>query len=337
MQTYHPDQGNANNQNPNNQYQQYNGQYNNQYQQYDGQYNNQYQQQYNGQYNNQYQQQYNGQYNDQYQQQYNGQYNNQYQQPYGNPYGMNYQNSYDQGYAGMNGMGINSPMTAAEESLRETLGREVVSKSFLFMLVALLITAVAAVTTSPRIMLQMMLKGDSYWIFVIGELAVVFISDWAIRTYKPILGGVMFAIYSYLNGMVFSLLFVQFETVSIAVVCLVTAGLFGIMAVIGLTTKKDLSNAGSILTMAFLGISLMILVNLVLFQSSMVDQMLCCFVVLIFVGLTAYDAQRIKRRAIESDDSNVLSLAMMGAFQLYLDFIWIFLKLLRLMAKASKN
>ena len=329
MQTYDPNRVNGNNQSQNNQYQQYNGQPNNQYQQYDGQYQNN---QYGGQYNNQYQQ-YDGQYQ-------NNQYNNQYQQqpygnPYGNPYGAAYQNGYDQGYAGMNGLGMNTTaMDTARQSLRETLSQEVVSKSFLFMLVALLITAVASLTTSPRMAIAM-LQGDTYMFLLFGEIAIVLVSNWAIHKNKPILAGVLFAVYSYLTGILFSVLFMVFTTASIAAVFLVTAVLFGIMAVIGMTTKKDLSTAGSILIMALLGIILMSTVNLIFFRSSMADTVICCFGVLIFVGLTAYDAQRIKKMAMVSDDNNVLSLAMSGAFELYLDFINLFLRLLRLFGKRK--
>lgn len=325
MQTYRPNQGNGNDQSQNNQYQQYDGQYNNQYQQYDGQYNNQY----GGQY-----QQYDGQYNNQYQQ-YDGQYNNQYQQPYGNPYGATYQNGYDQGYAGMNGIGMNTTaMAAAQQNLRETLSQEVVSKSFLFMLVALLITAVASLTTSPRMAITM-LQGEGYMFLIFGELAIVLVSNWAVRKNKPILAGVLFAVYSYLTGVLFSVLFMVFTTASIAGIFFVTAALFGVMAVIGLTTKKDLTSAGSILLMGLLGIILMSTANLIFFHSPMADMIICCIGVLVFVGLTAYDAQRIKRMAMYSNDNNVLSLAMLGAFELYLDFINLFLKLLRLFGKRK--
>lgn len=332
MQTYDPNRGNGNNQSQNNQYQQYNGQPNNQYQQFDGQYQNN---QYGGQYNNQYQQ-YDGQYQNN---QYDGQYNNQYQQPYGNPYGnpygATYQNGYNQGYDGMNGLGMNTTaMDAARESLRETLGQEVVSKSFLFMLVALLITAVASLTTSPRMAIAM-LQSDTYMLLLFGEIAIVLVSNWAVHKNKPILAGVLFAIYSYLTGMLFSVLFMVFTTASITGIFVVTAILFGIMAVIGLTTKKDLSSAGSILLMGLLGIILMSLANSFIFHSSMADMVICCIGVLIFVGLTAYDAQRIKRMAMYSTDNNVLSLAMLGAFELYLDFINLFLKLLRLFGKRK--
>ena len=329
MQTYNPNQGNGNNQSQNNQYQQYNGQPNNQYQQYDGQYQNN---QYGGQYNNQYQQ-YDGQYQ-------NNQYNNQYQQqpygnPYGNPYGAAYQNGYDQGYAGMNGLGVNTTaMDTARQSLRETLSQEVVSKSFLFMLVALLITAVASLTTSPRMAITM-LQGSGYMFLLFGELAIVLVSNWAVRKNKPILAGVLFAVYSYLTGVLFSVLFMLFTTASIAGIFFVTAALFGVMAVIGLTTKKDLTSAGSILLMGLLGIILMNTANLIFFHSPMADMVICCIGVLVFVGLTAYDAQRIKKMAMVSDSNNVLSLAMLGAFELYLDFINLFLKLLRLFGKRK--
>lgn len=230
-----------------------------------------------------------------------------------------YQNPYNnQGYMDMN--------------LKTIASQEVVAKSFLFMVVALIITAVASFTTSPLIAYRM-LTGNGFFILLIAELAIVMVSNWAVSKNNAILAGILFAAYSYLTGVTCSILFVAYTTASITVIFLVTAAIFAIMAIFGLVTKKDLSSAGSILMMGLLGIIIVSFVNLFLLKSSMLDTIICGIGVLIFVGLTAYDTQKIKRLVAVSNDGNVLTLALMGAFELYLDFINLFLKLLRLFGK----
>lgn len=227
-----------------------------------------------------------------------------------------------------------TPMMSGIQNLSKIAGEEVVAKSFLFMVVALLITAGAALTTSPMVAFRM-LSGNNFFVLLMAELAVVAISNWAISKNNAILAGILFAVYSYLTGVTFSVLFLAYTGTSIAVIFLVTAGLFGIMAVIGLVTKKDLTSAGSLWLMGLLGIVIVGFVNLLILGNDMVDTIICVVGVLIFVGLTAYDAQKIKRLAAVSNDSNVLTLALMGAFELYLDFINMFLKLLRLFGKKK--
>lgn len=241
----------------------------------------------------------------------------QYQNPYNNQ--GQYQNPYsDQSYMDMN--------------LKTIAAQEVVAKSFLFMVAALIITAVASLTTSPIIAYRM-LTGNGFFVLLIAELAIVMVSNWAVSKNNAILAGVLFAAYSYLTGVTCSILFVAYTTASITVIFLVTAAIFAIMAIFGLVTKKDLSSAGSILMMGLLGIVIVSFVNLFLLRSSMLDTVICAVGVLVFVGLTAYDTQKIKRLVAISNDGNVLSLALMGAFELYLDFINLFLKLLRLFGK----
>lgn len=234
------------------------------------------------------------------------------------------QNQYQNPYSSspMSGMG----------NLGTIAAQEVVAKSFLFMVVALVITAVASLTTSP-IVAYRMLTGSGFIILVFAEVAIVMVSNWAISKNNAVLAGVLFAAYSYLTGVLFSILFLAYTTASITIIFLVTAAIFGIMAVYGLVTKKDLSSAGSILLMGLMGIIIVSSVNLLLIKSSMVDTVISAIGVLIFVGLTAYDTQKIKNLVAVSNDGNVLSLALMGAFELYLDFINLFLKLLRLFGR----
>lgn len=212
--------------------------------------------------------------------------------------------------------------------------QEVVTKSFLFMVVALVITAVASLTTSP-VLAYKMLTGSGFIVLLFAELAIAMVSNWAISKNYAVVAGVLFAAYSYLTGVLCSILFVVFTTASITIIFLATAAVFGIMAVYGLVTKRDLTNVGSILMMALISIVIVSFVNLFLIRSSMLDTVICAIGVLVFVGLTAYDAQKIKHLALLSNDSNVLTLALYGAFELYLDFINLFLKLIRLFGKRK--
>lgn len=248
----------------------------------------------------------------------------------------NYGNQYNgQDFGNMNyGFDGGTPMMSGMQNLKAIAAEEVVAKSFLFMVVALVITAGAALTTSPMVAVRM-LTGYNFMILLFAELAIVGVSNWAISKNNAILAGILFAVYSYLTGVTCSVLFLVYTGSSMASIFLITAGIFAVMAVFGLVTKKDLSTAGSILLMGLLGIVIAGFVNLFLLKNSMLDTIICAIGVLIFVGLTAYDTQKIKRMAAISNESNVLTLALFGAFQLYLDFINLFLKLVRLFGKRK--
>lgn len=256
-----------------------------------------------------------------------------YQNNYNNSYSNDYNANYDsQGY--MNpGFESGNPVTSGFSQVKTILAQEVVAKSFLFMVVALLITAWASLTTSPQIAIQM-LTGYNFYILLGAELLIVIVSNWAVKKNNAILAGVLFAAYSYLTGVTFSVLFMVFTTTSITTIFLLTAALFGIMAVYGLATKKDLTSVGSLCFMGLLGIIIAGVVNMFL-RNSVFDTVISAIGVLVFVGLTAYDTQKIKKMVAYSNDGNVLTLALMGAFELYLDFINLFLKLLSLFGKRK--
>ncbi len=248
----------------------------------------------------------------------------------------NYGGQYNgQNFTDMNsGFEAGTPAMSGLQNLKSIAGQEVVAKSFLFMVVALVITAGAALTTSPMVAIRM-LSGSNFFILLCAELGIVAVSNWAISRNNAILAGILFAVYSYLTGITCSILFVAYTGSSMAAIFFITAGLFGVMAVFGLVTKKDLTSAGSLLMMGLIGIIIVGFVNLFLLRNSMLDTVICAIGVLVFVGLTAYDAQKIKQMAAASNDSNVLSLALLGAFELYLDFINLFLKLIRLFGKRK--
>ena len=251
-----------------------------------------------------------------------------------NNYGYNYQNSnYTNGYPNDNFYN-DYAYQAAKLSLRETLAQEVVAKSFMFMLIALLISTVAALTTSPFMVLNLM-NGGGFLLLVVAELVIVFVSNRAIRKNNPVLAGVLFAIYSYINGVTLSVIFLAYSGTTIISAFAVTALTFGIMAVYGLVAKKDLTKIGNMLLMALIGILISSFVNIIIFRSSMFDTVIDAVVILVFIGITAYDTQRIKKSIAISNDNNVLCLSLNGAFQLYLDFINIFLRVLSILGRRK--
>ena len=142
----------------------------------------------------------------------------------------------------------------------------------------------------------------------------------------------VFMLYAGLTGITFSAIFMAYTTASIFSTFLVTAGTFGAMSLYGYTTKKDLTSWGSFLFMGLIGIIIASLVNMFM-QSSMMHMIITYAGVLIFVGLTAYDTQKIKEMNILGNEGTEEDTkeAIRGALTLYLDFINLFLMLLRLM------
>ena len=141
----------------------------------------------------------------------------------------------------------------------------------------------------------------------------------------------MFIIYSLLNGAMLSSVFLLYTASSIASTFFITAGTFGVMCVYGYLTKRDLTSLGNLCLMAVIGLIIAGLVNLFL-QSSLMSLIVSGIGVLVFVGLTAYDSQKIKRmllqEGLEVNDST-RKIALLGSLTLYLDFINLFLYLLR--------
>ena len=143
---------------------------------------------------------------------------------------------------------------------------------------------------------------------------------------------VIFVLYSVLNGATLSVIFLAYTMQSIASVFFITAGTFAAMSLIGYFTKSDLSSLGRILFMALIGLVIATLVNMFLIKSGGFSLILSYVGVLIFVGLTAYDTQKIKMMLVEADDvtEEAQKIALMGSLSLYLDFINLFLYLLRI-------
>ena len=203
-------------------------------------------------------------------------------------------------------------------------------KVYTWMTLALLITGVTAfgVASSPTLFMSL---SKMMWGLIIAELALVFILSGAINRLSLGTATLMFIGYSVLNGAMLSSIFLVYEPMVIAKVFFITAGTFGAMAVYGYTTKKDLTSMGKILFMALIGLIIATMVNMFL-KSPVFDYILSYIGVAIFIGLTAWDSQKIKEMLQTQYDMSegAQKLALLGALTLYLDFINLFLYLLRI-------
>lgn len=188
------------------------------------------------------------------------------------------------------------------------------------------------VASSPGLVQSIFASRGTFWLLVIAELALVFILSARIMKMSFSTAGIMFALYSVLNGVTMSFIFIAYTSTSIATAFFVTAGMFAAMSFIGFVTKKDLSSFGSFFTMALIGLIIASVVNIFL-NSSVMYWIITYVGVLLFVGLTAYDTQKIKQMLIEYGDEvndSTQKLALIGSLSLYLDFINLFLYILRL-------
>lgn len=211
-------------------------------------------------------------------------------------------------------------------------------KVYVWMTLALVITGFTAygVATSPGA-LQLILGNQLlFWGLVIGELALVIGVSAAINRLSLTTATMMFVLYSVINGALLAPIFLVYTSSSIATVFFITAGTFGAMALIGYTTKTDLTSMGKFLFMALIGLIIATLVNMFV-KSSGFTLILSYVGVLIFVGLTAYDSQKIKQLLLQAPDAgeSAQKIALLGALTLYLDFINLFLYMLRIFGKRE--
>lgn len=206
-------------------------------------------------------------------------------------------------------------------------------KVYLWMTLALVITGFAAyyVASSETLMTALFTNQILFWGLVIGELVLVFALSAAINKLSLTTATLMFVLYSVVNGATLSFIFILYTTASITNVFFITAGTFAAMAVFGYFTKTDLSSMGKILMMALIGIIIATIVN-IFTKSEGLAMILNYLGVLVFVGLTAYDTQKIKVMLMQAPDAGegAQKVALLGALSLYLDFINLFIYLLRI-------
>lgn len=209
---------------------------------------------------------------------------------------------------------------------------------YAWMTLALAVTGVAAFYVSNNQMILTYLFEHAGLIFglLIGELVLAIIFTACFKRMSFNVASILFGLYALFTGISLGLVFLTFTSESIASTFFVTAGTFGAMSLFGYFTKRDLSPWGRYLLMALMGLIIATVVNLFM-QSTQLMWITTYAGVLIFVLLTAYDTQKIKGMLANSEEVNEhsLKLALYGSFMLYLDFINLFLKLLKIMGKRK--
>lgn len=206
-------------------------------------------------------------------------------------------------------------------------------KVYLWMTMALVITGITAYYVAHNESLWMTIVSNQilFWGLIIAELGLVIGLSAAINKLSLTTATLMFVLYSLINGVTMSFIFIAYTDSSIASVFMITAGTFAAMAAFGYFTKTDLTSMGKILMMALIGVVIATIVNI--FTKSEGLAIILNYVgVLVFVGLTAYDSQKIKQMLQTAPDASESSqkIALLGALSLYLDFINLFLYLLRI-------
>ena len=230
--------------------------------------------------------------------------------------------------------------SSANERLWETSQAfpALMRKVYVWMTLALAITGFTAygVATSPGLMQAIFTNRVLFWGLIIAEFALVMGVSAAINRLSLTTATLMFVLYSVINGATLSVVFLAYSMASIATVFFITAGTFAAMAFIGYTTKTDLTSVGKIVLMALIGLIIATVVN-VFVKSTMFDIILSYVGVLIFVGLTAYDSQKIKQMLLQAPDAGegAQKVALLGALSLYLDFINLFIYLLRIFGRRE--
>ncbi len=211
-------------------------------------------------------------------------------------------------------------------------------KVYGWMFVGLLVSGLTAFCTYNVPVLNKFILGNP-WIMltsIIIELILAIVMGFAMKKMSPTVAGLCFVLFSFVNGLTLSVIFMIYTIGSISLAFFLTAGLFGVMCVLGMTINIDLSKIGTILFIGLIGIIFASLINLFL-NNPTIYYIISIVSIIIFTGLTAYDTQKLKRLAqdgIESIDM-VNKIAIFGALQLYLDFINLFLSLLRIFGKEK--
>ncbi len=207
---------------------------------------------------------------------------------------------------------------------------QVYPKMFTWLFIGLLITFASgyALTLNEQLMIQVLAIG----ILPIAIIEIVIALVLGIRLAKmhPLTMKILYVIYSILTGVTFSVIFVAFEVSSLISIFIITAIIFALLAFYGYTTKRDLTKIGTIALIALLAIIIAGILNIFIFKSTMFDTALTIIGVLIFIAYIAYDVNKVKQLMLAIGEEKA---AVYGAFQLYLDFINLFIRLLELFGK----
>lgn len=228
-----------------------------------------------------------------------------------------YQNNYESNY------------NAAHAGLVSTVSGAM-KRVYFKMTLGLIVTALTALfcATSAEFMTYYLTHHWLMWVLIIAEFGMVFAISGAINRLSSTTAALLFYVFAIINGLMLSTIGLLYSPGAIVKTFFITAGTFGAMSVYGYTTSQDLTKMGNILFMALIGLIICSIVNLI-WPNGTLSWIISAAGVLIFVGLTAWDTQTIKRMAAMTPGENVGRLATIGALSLYLDFINLFLYLLR--------
>jgi len=204
------------------------------------------------------------------------------------------------------------------------------SRVYGWMFAGLLITAVTAftVSASPALIETLIVNRIVFWALIIAQLGLVIYLSARVDKVSPTIAAGLFILYSGLTGVTSSVILLIYTGASITSTFIVTAGMFGATAVFGTVTKRSLAGVGQFMFMGLIGLILASIVG-IFWQNSALQFVISVVGVLVFTGLTAWDAQRLKQMAVTLPDGRVGAYAVVGALSLYLDFINLFFFLLR--------
>jgi len=235
---------------------------------------------------------------------------------------------------------------AATQTLNPPLSPEIVferalsgfmTKVYMWMFFALLLTAMMASIISNSETAMSFIYGNKvvFWGLMIGELALVWGISASINKLSWQASSLLFILYSLMTGATVAYIFLLYTQESIASTFLITSATFGAMSLYGYFTKKDLTKWGQVLIMALIGLIIASIVN-IFWANSTLYWITTYAGVLIFVGLIAYDTQKLKNIAGQvTDNDTAMKLSILGGLTLYLDFINLFLKLLRILGRRK--
>jgi uncharacterized protein len=230
------------------------------------------------------------------------------------------------------------PITNYQTTLdRDLAASRFMSRVYGWMTFGLLITAVVAYVIGNDPMLMQSLRG-TFWLFAVLQIGLVIGISAGINRLSVGVATGLFLLYSFLTGITLSAIFIQYSITSLGQTFAVTAGSFGGLALYGATTKRNLSKMGTFLVMGVIGLLVAMVVNMFV-HSSGLDGLISVIGVLLFAGLTAHDTQKIKTIGMSGQTETDWGhkIAIVGALTLYLDFINLFLFLLRLMGGRGRR
>jgi uncharacterized protein len=220
----------------------------------------------------------------------------------------------------------------ASPEVRDVRISAFLSKVYGWMFLGLLITAgtALAVASSETLVATLILNRFLFWILLFAQLGVVFYLSARVDKMAPATAAGLFLLYSAMVGVTTSVILLLYTGASIVSTFAITAGMFGAMAVFGTFTRRSLAGVGQFMFMGLIGLIIAMIVN-IFWMNSALYFVISVIGVIVFTGLTAWDAQRLKQMAVALPDGRTGSYAVVGALSLYLDFINLFFFLLRLL------